>query len=432
MKVETNLLNLLSGKKNLVESKKEDNSDLQGSQKEITQEKKDSSKKSLFKFFSRIKRYLILCFKHIIELEKILKEKTMREKIKEFLKKNIKIVLTVIACFVFFGGILSLIYFDYKKNMGFFFEKRFVILAQTKDSLDKYNNLKPDELHNIWFSNLKGYTKNHTSIGAIALVLNKLGGSIDGNDDSVVFVKRINAYIEVGLCTATSVAKPGSLIVFRGTWLGKKQSHRIGVIEAIEGNYIKFMEWTPELKTNFPVVRKGDPSILMIVEMSYPIWSGILLKNGIRITRGVSWFHDGVDMKISNFDRRVYAFEGGTVVKVFNNYNPKTRWSDWKNSGGNYCVIKTKLDGKDCLMRYLHLQHLRVKVGQKIAKNQLLGQYADIGYSFGAHLHLEAHDLKGKVLNPLPYLSDYASFIIYSYEDEKSYVASNMILDNIN
>lgn len=434
MKVERNLLDLLSGKKCQEEIKNEEVSDLSGSQTEITQEKKKSSKKSLSpcKLFYKIKKLLVLCFYHVLELEKALKERIMREKIKDFLKKNIKIELTLVSCFIFFGGILSLIYFDYKNNLGLFFEKRFVMLAQTRNSLDKYNNLKPDELHSIWFNTLKNYPKKHTSIQAMSKVLNSLGASIDGSDDSVVFVKRINAYIEVGLCSTSSKAAPGSLIIFRSTWLGKVQSHRIGIIEGVEGNYIKFMEWTPELKTNFPVVCRNDSSILMIVEMSYPIWSGILLKNGIRITRGIGFMHDGVDMKLSNFDRRVYAFEGGKVVKVFNNYNPRKRWSDWKNSGGNYVVIRGKMNGKDCLMRYLHLEKVCVKLGQKIGRNQLLGRYADIGYSFGAHLHLDVHDMKGRIMDPLPNLSEYASFIIYGYEDDRSYIASNMVLDTIN
>jgi hypothetical protein len=267
---------------------------------------------------------------------------------------------------------------------------------------------------------------------ALAKVLNSLGASIDGEDDPVIFVKKINAYAEVGLCSKATTAKSGSLIIFRGTWLGNKQSYRIGVIESVEGNFIKFMEWTPELKTNFPVVRKGDGSILMIVEMNYPIWSGLLLKNGVRITRGISIFHEGVDMKLSNFDRRVYAFEGGEVVKVFNNYNPKKRWTDWMNSAGNYCVIRSKIGGKYYTMRYIHLEHLRVTKGQHISKNQLIGQYADIGYSFGAHLHLEMHDMKNKRVDPLPFLNDYASFIIYGYDDERSYVATNMQIDTIN
>jgi len=434
MKVERNLLDLLSGKKYQVEAKNEEISDLSESQTEITQEKEKSSKQSLspVKFFYRIKKLLVLCFYHVLELEKAFKERIMREKIKDFLKKNIKIELTLVSCFIFFGGILSLIYFDYKNNLGLFFEKRFVILAQTRDSLNKYSTIKPDELHNIWFNTLKNFDKTHTNVQALATVVNKLGAQIDEKDDSLTFVKKINAYAEVGLCSTTSVPKTGSLIIFRGTWAGKIKSHRIGIIEEVCGSYIKFMEWSPELGTTFPVIRKNDYTIQMIVEFSYPIWSGILLKNGIRITRGISLFHRGVDMKLSNFDRRVYAFEGGTVVKVFNNYNPKKRWSDWINSGGNYVVIKSRMQGKDCLMRYLHLYNLKVKVGQKIGKNQLLGQYDDIGYSFGAHLHLDVHDMQGKLMDPLPDLSDYASFIIYSYDDERSYIASNMLLDSVN
>ncbi len=433
MKVDTNLLTILSGKK-VSQDKRNKNSNPQGSQKEITQVKKIRS----FYFFSlslitpKVKKFLALCMSYMLKLEKILKERIMQDTIKEFLKKNAKVMLAIVACFIFFGSILSLIYLDYRNNMGFVFEKRFVMLAKNRNSLDKYNTLQPDDLHIIWFNSLRGFTKNHTTIQAIAKVLNELGANIDGNDDSVMFVKRINAYIEVGLSPSSSAPKPGSLIIFRGTWYGKVQSHRIGIIEEVTGEYIKYMTWTPDLKTTYPVVRKGDPSILMISEMSYPIWSGVLLKNGIRITRGIGLFHDGVDMKISNFDRRVYAFEGGVVVKVFNKYNPKTRWTDWRNSGGNYCVIQSKIGGKTYLMRYLHLVNLKVRQGQKVAKNQLLGQYADVGYSFGAHLHLDMHDLAHNRVDPLPFLNDYASFIIYGYEDERAYIATNMILDHIN
>ena len=86
-------------------------------------------------------------------------------------------------------------------------------------------------------------------------------------------------------------------------------------------------------------------------------------------------------------DRRdftIYASGKGTVTHA-----------GWHASGGNVIVIvyrDCKLpsgDTSDIAIRYYHLKSIKVKVGQKVSKDTIIGLYGNTGASSGAHLHLE-------------------------------------------
>lgn len=119
-------------------------------------------------------------------------------------------------------------------------------------------------------------------------------------------------------------------------------------------------------------------------------------KYGRRVLNGAESWHPGLDFVDENDDRKVYAIADGTVVFDFDGYDERERMNMQSNSsGGNFVIIKHNLGGKDYFVRYFHLKENTVKNGQQIKEGNVLGHYADVGYSFGAHLHLDLTTLWG-------------------------------------
>ena len=120
----------------------------------------------------------------------------------------------------------------------------------------------------------------------------------------------------------------------------------------------------------------------------------ILPINKARITAGYKnknyrnqfgYTHYGVDMTDkSRNDKRVWGSGNGKVTHA-----------GWHPSGGNVVVVVYEnceaTNGKcyDIAMRYFHLDSIKVKVGQKVTKDTVLGYYGNTGASSGAHLHVE-------------------------------------------
>lgn len=117
--------------------------------------------------------------------------------------------------------------------------------------------------------------------------------------------------------------------------------------------------------------------------------------------------HNGIDIVREGYNLdNIVAHSDGTVVEVIDNCNVNT--PDDPTNPGNMVKID---HGDGYQTRYLHMSYgsVKVKVGDKVNKGQVIGYMGNTGNSFGAHLHFEVVK-DGKKINPTDYLdSDFPS-----------------------
>lgn len=111
--------------------------------------------------------------------------------------------------------------------------------------------------------------------------------------------------------------------------------------------------------------------------------------------------HDGIDIVNKNYTLgTIVAHSDGTVVA--------TR-SDCKGfeqgTYGNYVKIKHD-NGYYSLYAHGAYNTLKVKVGDKVSKNQILFEMGNTGYSFGGHVHFEIRDTSDVRIDPTPYINN--------------------------
>lgn len=117
----------------------------------------------------------------------------------------------------------------------------------------------------------------------------------------------------------------------------------------------------------------------------YPTISPIKTKDFIYLSSPYGWrnhptekktlFHEGVDIS-ANVGTSIYSTAQGTVVKIL--YS--------KYGYGNRVIIRHSY-GFETL--YAHMNIIKVKKGQWVNKNQLIGTVGNTGRSTGSHLHYE-------------------------------------------
>lgn len=111
--------------------------------------------------------------------------------------------------------------------------------------------------------------------------------------------------------------------------------------------------------------------------------------------------HNGIDIvKEGYMLDYVLAHSDGVVVEVIDDCKENTPYD--KYNPGN--MIKIEHNG-GYFTRYLHLQYdsLKVKVGGKVKKGQIIGYMGNTGYSFGGHLHFEIWKGNNRI-NPIDFL----------------------------
>jgi len=98
-------------------------------------------------------------------------------------------------------------------------------------------------------------------------------------------------------------------------------------------------------------------------------------------------FHAGMDFT-APIGTKIFATGNGTVT-----------YASWKQGYGN-CVIINHGYGYETL--YAHMSAIKVRVGQKVKRKDVIGLIGNTGKSTGPHLHYEVH-VKGKPVNPINY-----------------------------
>lgn len=110
--------------------------------------------------------------------------------------------------------------------------------------------------------------------------------------------------------------------------------------------------------------------------------------------------HDGIDFISESNEKTVFSLTNGFVAYDFDDYCEIKRYQK-PNTGGNMVIITSVIKGKTYHIRYLHLVKNNVVKGQMVYEGMAIGEYGDVGYSFGAHVHIDVYDSNwSKKINP--------------------------------
>ncbi|MDP1722078.1 MAG: M23 family metallopeptidase [Candidatus Gottesmanbacteria bacterium] len=137
-------------------------------------------------------------------------------------------------------------------------------------------------------------------------------------------------------------------------------------------------------------IQPEAPAIVRPLPPSFAGGSGQLLwpTNGI-ITQYPVWYHMALDIA-NPAAPGIAAADAGVVTDV-----------QYLRYGYGYHVIVSHGDGLSTL--YAHMSEIYVKVGDRVARGQVLGRMGSTGRSTGTHLHFEVRK-NGVILNPLSFL----------------------------
>lgn len=118
--------------------------------------------------------------------------------------------------------------------------------------------------------------------------------------------------------------------------------------------------------------------------------------------------HNGLDVVSLCGNTTVYAVSDGYVEYDFDAYAHAKRYSK-PNTGGNMIIVLSLINNEIYHVRYLHLVKNFVKHGQDIKAGDPIGEYGDVGYSFGAHVHIDIWNYEwSKTYNPIEIVPDIA------------------------
>ncbi len=130
------------------------------------------------------------------------------------------------------------------------------------------------------------------------------------------------------------------------------------------------------------VVLKGSkyvPDVGSLTNWGWPTDSGWTLSSGYSYRtspiNGSRELHSGLDISGTGYGSKVYATNNGKVVTAEYHY-----------SYGNHVVIN---HNNGYLTLYGHMSRIAVKVGQTVAKGQVIGYVGMTGAATGPHVHYE-------------------------------------------
>lgn len=145
-----------------------------------------------------------------------------------------------------------------------------------------------------------------------------------------------------------------------------------------------------EARANEVVISLGKVNNYRIAVSKLPL--AMPVKSAFRFTSpfGKRWgrTHEGIDLA-GPVGTPIYATGDGVVI-----------FAGWQRGYGNVIKIKHAIGTET---RYGHLSKIRVKAGQQVSRNSLIGDMGNTGRSTGPHLHYEVH-VDGKAVNPMSFI----------------------------
>lgn len=149
----------------------------------------------------------------------------------------------------------------------------------------------------------------------------------------------------------------------------------------------------------------------MIASNVFPVAKpGVTSDFGLRrdpVTGAPGQFHNGVDF-ISHVDKSVYCIADGVVESDFDHYEHAKRFVERRHWSGNWVSIRhTDEKGVPYWSIYVHLAANTVQKGEVVKAGDKIGEYGNVGYSTGAHLHFSVCVQSGQKwprVNPWLYL----------------------------
>ena len=151
---------------------------------------------------------------------------------------------------------------------------------------------------------------------------------------------------------------------------------------------------------NSTVARIGAQSKMLNDQSSFlmPTAGGFDGRYGMRMHPILRYYklHNGDDIG-GACGQPIWAAADGKVTKAaMGGYNG--------GSGNNVRITVGDIGGKKVETAYLHMQSIKVKVGQKVHKGELLGHVGNTGLSTACHLHFSVYE-DGKAVAPKKYLA---------------------------
>lgn len=143
----------------------------------------------------------------------------------------------------------------------------------------------------------------------------------------------------------------------------------------------------------------------------------VLQTGECEITQGYSSNHRGVDLVGKGYTlANIVAHSEGTVISL------RTNCKGYEGNGsyGNYVKLKHD-DGYYTLYAHMAYGTIKVKNGDRVKAQQVLGGMGATGEAYGAHLHWEVRNKSDVRIDPTPYLDkdlpngdvDYTGVITY-------------------
>jgi murein DD-endopeptidase MepM/ murein hydrolase activator NlpD len=124
-------------------------------------------------------------------------------------------------------------------------------------------------------------------------------------------------------------------------------------------------------------------------QLAWPVPGGRITStfgNRFDPVKKVFQLHEGIDIG-APLGTPIFASDGGVVVE------------SRASSGYGWIIVIDHGNGWQTLYAHMYPDHVKVQVGQKVSKGQVIAEIGSNGWSTGPHLHFEVHK-NGQLIDP--------------------------------